>query len=111
MTVSREKLYEEVWSEPMVKVAARYGVSSSFLARICARINVPRPSRGYWAQLLVGKAEVVTAAWARPSREPNGPWPASDGDGSMGGALGSPEPLDPRLTLRSPLVGDAAKRI
>jgi hypothetical protein len=57
MPVSREKLYDEVWAEPMVKVAARYDVTSSFLARICTRINVPRPPRGYWAQLEVGKAE------------------------------------------------------
>lgn len=57
MPVSREKLYEEVWAEPMVTVAARYDVSSSFLARICTRLNVPRPSRGYWAQLEVGKAD------------------------------------------------------
>ncbi len=54
--VTRETLYEEVWSEPMTKVAARYGVSSSFLARVCTRMNVPRPERGYWAKLAVGKA-------------------------------------------------------
>ena len=54
--VSRERLYKEVWSEPMTKVAARYGVSSSFLARVCTRMNVPRPERGYWAKLAVGKA-------------------------------------------------------
>ena len=47
--VSREELYGLVWSEPMTKVAARYEVSSSFLARVCARLNVPRPPRGYWA--------------------------------------------------------------
>lgn len=56
MAVTREALYEQVWAEPMTKVAARYGVSSSFLARVCERLNVPRPSRGYWAQLAVGKA-------------------------------------------------------
>jgi hypothetical protein len=56
MGVTREKLYEEVWAEPMTKVAARYDVSSSFLARVCKRVNVPRPERGYWAQLAVGKA-------------------------------------------------------
>lgn len=56
MAVDRETLYEEVWAEPMTKVAARYDVSSSFLARICERLNVPRPARGYWAQLEVGKA-------------------------------------------------------
>src|SRR5471032_1859204 len=52
--VTREKLYELVWSEPMLKIAARYGVSSSYLARVCARLRVPRPARGYWAKLAVG---------------------------------------------------------
>jgi hypothetical protein len=70
VAVSREKLYEEVWAEPMVKVADRYDVSSSFLARICTRLNVPRPSRGYWAQLEVGKAEEKPRlADARPGDE------------------------------------------
>jgi hypothetical protein len=56
MGITREKLYEEVWAEPMTKVAARYNVSSSFLARVCKRLNVPRPERGHWAKLAVGKA-------------------------------------------------------
>jgi hypothetical protein len=54
MAVSREDLYKEVWAEPMTTVAARYEVSSSFLARVCQRLNVPRPPRGYWAQRAVG---------------------------------------------------------
>ncbi|MBE0618856.1 MAG: hypothetical protein IH608_13185 [Proteobacteria bacterium] len=54
MAVDREKLYEEVWAEPMTKVAARYHVSSSFLARVCERLNVPRPPRGYWARVKAG---------------------------------------------------------
>jgi hypothetical protein len=56
MAINRDKLYEEIWAEPMTKVAAKYVVSSSFLARVCERLHVPRPSRGYWAQLEVGKA-------------------------------------------------------
>lgn len=47
MAVTRETLYEEVWAEPMTKVAARYGVSSSFLARVCERLNVPLLSDNY----------------------------------------------------------------
>lgn len=54
--VSREALYEMVWSEPMLRVAARFGVSSSYMARVCTLLNVPRPERGYWAKLAVGKA-------------------------------------------------------
>jgi hypothetical protein len=55
-SVSREALYEMVWSEPMLRVAARLGVSSSYMARVCTLLNVPRPERGYWAKLSVGKA-------------------------------------------------------
>ena len=54
--VSREALYEMVWSEPMLRVAARFGVSSSYMAHVCTLLNVPRPERGYWAKLAVGKA-------------------------------------------------------
>ena len=54
--VTREALYELVWSEPMIKVAPRHGVSSSYLARICSLLNVPRPHPGYWNKLAVGKA-------------------------------------------------------
>jgi hypothetical protein len=40
----------------MIKLAKKYGVSSSYLARICTRMNVPRPERGYWAKLEYGKS-------------------------------------------------------
>ena len=55
--MTREELYEEVWRLPMLKVAERHGVSSSFLARVCTTMNVPRPARGYLAKLEFGKAD------------------------------------------------------
>ena len=55
MSVAREKLYKEVWAEPMTTVAQRYKVSSSFLARVCQRLSVPPPPRGYWPKLKVGR--------------------------------------------------------
>lgn len=48
--ITREVLHKEIWNEPALKVAARYGISSSMLARICTRLGVPRPARGHWAQ-------------------------------------------------------------
>lgn len=54
--VSRDELYQLVWSEPMTKTAERFEVSGSYLARICTLLNVPRPERGYWAKLAFGKA-------------------------------------------------------
>ncbi len=68
--LTREELYELVWAEPMLKVAARYDVSSSYLARICSLLNVPRPERGYWAKLAVGKAPAKPAL---PEARPGDP--------------------------------------
>lgn len=56
MTVTREELYAQVWVDPMTKVAARHGVTSTYMARVCADLKVPRPPRGYWAKLKVGRA-------------------------------------------------------
>ncbi len=66
--VSREELYQLVWSKPMIKVAEQLGVSGSYMARVCTVLNVPRPERGYWAKLAVGKAPAQTPLpEARPS--------------------------------------------
>lgn len=51
----RDKLYEEVWAEPVMKVAERYGVSDVALAKTCRKLNVPLPPRGYWAKIKAGK--------------------------------------------------------
>jgi hypothetical protein len=66
--VSRVELYRLVWTEPMTKVAEQFDVSGSYLARVCTLLNVPRPERGYWAKLAVGKAPPKTPLPApRPS--------------------------------------------
>lgn len=51
----RDKLYEEVWSEPVTAVAERYGVSDVAIHHACKRLEVPVPPRGYWAKLAAGK--------------------------------------------------------
>lgn len=53
--ISREQLYEEVWAEPIIKVAGRYGVSDVAVAKWCRRLAVPRPGRGYWARKAAGR--------------------------------------------------------
>lgn len=50
-TVSRKELYDQVWSRPMIKVAAEYGVTSTALKKTCKRHRIPTPERGYWAKL------------------------------------------------------------
>lgn len=59
--LSRAELYELVWREPMLRIAERFGVSSSYMARVCTELRVPRPPRGYWAKLEVGKAPLRPA--------------------------------------------------
>lgn len=51
----REKLYEEIWREPVTTVAKRYGVSDVALHKACKRLNVPMPPRGYWAKVQAGQ--------------------------------------------------------
>lgn len=52
---NREKLYEEVWTKPVVEVALQYGVSDVAIHKICKSLNVPAPPRGYWAKLRAGE--------------------------------------------------------
>lgn len=56
--ISRQALYEQIWSIPANKLAEKFGVSGSYLARVCAALNVPRPPVGYWQKLAVGKAKL-----------------------------------------------------
>lgn len=55
--VTREALFDLAWSTPMTKISSRYGVSSSYLTKVYASLNIPRPPVGYWAQIAVGKAK------------------------------------------------------
>ncbi|WP_312938753.1 hypothetical protein [Agrobacterium pusense] len=54
-SMSREELYELVWSTPMQKLAETFGLSDRGLAKTCQRYLVPVPSRGYWAKIDAGQ--------------------------------------------------------
>ncbi|PLK68692.1 hypothetical protein C0V73_22750 [Rhizobium sp. TH135] len=43
----------------MSKLAAEYGISGNGLAKVCDRLNVPYPPRGYWAKKAAGKPVVT----------------------------------------------------
>lgn len=55
--ISREDLYDQVWGTPVNKLADKFGVSGSYLARVCEALNVPRPPAGYWQKKAVGMAK------------------------------------------------------
>jgi hypothetical protein len=54
--LSRDELYNLVWSEPMQQLARRFNISDVGLAKICKKMNVPRPERGYWRRKECGFA-------------------------------------------------------
>ena len=96
--VSREELYELVWSTPMTKVAEKFSLSGSYMARVCSVLNVPRPERGYWAKLEVGKAPAPPAL---PEALPGDPlfW-SQEG-----------EPLTPRVSAFTATSAPAQPRV
>lgn len=52
---NREQLYEKVWSQPAQKVALEYRVSGVALGKVCRKLKVPLPGRGYWAKKYAGR--------------------------------------------------------
>jgi hypothetical protein len=52
--VTREELYAQVWQTPMIKLAKQYGISDNGLRKICDKLDVPYPARGYWAKKAAG---------------------------------------------------------
>jgi hypothetical protein len=82
VTLTREELYEQVWSEPMWTLAQRFGLSDVGLAKTCRRLKIPVPPRGYWQQRQAGQpvrptklpklsttaATALTSATFRPVR-------------------------------------------
>lgn len=53
--LTRQELYEKMWSRPAIALAEEFGISGRGLGKICSRFEIPVPPRGYWAKLAVGK--------------------------------------------------------
>lgn len=67
MKITRQALYDRVWSEPMKAVAPEFGMSDVALRKHCTRANIPVPERGYWARLRAEKSVIKVAL---PARKP-----------------------------------------
>ena len=48
--IKRDTLYKEVWSVPVMLLAKKYDMSDVGLAKICEKLHIPRPPRGYWTK-------------------------------------------------------------
>lgn len=53
--LTREELYEQVWSRPVIHLAKEYGLSDVGLKKICKKHNIPTPPLGYWAKVRAGQ--------------------------------------------------------
>lgn len=52
--MTRQQLYELVWSKPRTALAKELGVSDVWIGKQCRALNVPAPPPGYWANLAAG---------------------------------------------------------
>lgn len=59
---------EEVWTDAMTVVAPRYGLSDVGLVKICTKLGIPVPPRGYWAKVKAGRPTRKTPLPALPDR-------------------------------------------
>lgn len=55
MSVSRQELYDLVWSAPISQLAKNYGIVDRQLRKICNDFNIPVPQNGYWQKLKYNK--------------------------------------------------------
>lgn len=55
ITYNRAELYERDWAKPVREVAKCYGGSDADLAKVCRKLSVPIPYRGYWARKAAGQ--------------------------------------------------------
>jgi hypothetical protein len=58
--IYRNKLYEQIWKVPISRLAPEYGLSDVGLSKICRKLKVPKPPRGYWTKLQFKKKVVRT---------------------------------------------------
>jgi len=69
--VTREELYKQVWETPMRTLAQQYGLSDNGLAKICRRLNIPYPGRGFWRKRETGKKVKIKALPSNNGKYPN----------------------------------------
>lgn len=52
--LTREELYQKVWLKPATLLAKDLGISDVAIAKICKKLDIPKPYPGYWRQVDVG---------------------------------------------------------
>ncbi|WP_407168642.1 hypothetical protein [Bradyrhizobium sp. ORS 111] len=55
LRLTREQLYELVWSEAMSRICKAIGISDVAIAKHCRKADIPIPERGCWSKLHAGQ--------------------------------------------------------
>lgn len=66
--LTRQEMYDLVWSVPASKLSEQFGLSGRGLAKLCERHDIPVPERGWWAKTAAGKNVEKTPL--RPATNP-----------------------------------------
>lgn len=53
--LTREQLYELVWSESLIQLSKKYCISDNGLRKMCKSMNIPLPPNGHWMKMKYGK--------------------------------------------------------
>ena len=53
--LSRQELYDLVWSTPLSQLAKKYQISDNGLRKICIKLDIPLPKNGYWSKIKFNK--------------------------------------------------------
>lgn len=121
--IDREALYQEVWADPVTVVAERYGLSDVGLAKICRKLAIPLPSRGYWAKVKAGRVmkkvplpplksggTIIAPLKKLPTEVVEAKQETKQKAGTVRKAAGKVE-VPEELTTPHPLIKAAAKRL
>lgn len=57
--LTRQELYEKIWSKPMTILAKEFNLSDNGLRKICKKHDIPTPLMGYWQKIQYGKKTSV----------------------------------------------------
>lgn len=93
-SVTRQELYDLVWTVPGRTLAQRFGISDVGLAKVCKKHAIPRPPRGYWARVQHGQ-KPRPAPLPKGKRDPHEPITFAERPAHVSG-IGSSTEAEPR---------------
>lgn len=72
--LSREALYIRVWETPTVKLAKEFSVSDVAIAKMCKRLEIPKPPLGYWRKVETGYKKKIPPLPEPSEKAQRGVW-------------------------------------